>query len=269
MRVLVIGFARTGTMSLRAALAELGIGPTYHMMSWYTNPKDGKFWRQAINAKFSENPDTTSLTREEWDHVLGDCQAAIDAPTAAFMPELIRAYPEAKVIVSERDAEKWLVSYRQTIRRTAGDWFLANFIAPLDTYFLRDHAVLVRHLFQSVLHGKYESVTSCKEDESFEHEDEDVALKRRYRTLHDEVRQLVAPENLLEWRLEDGWKSLCAFLEVDCPNSSFPHINDTATFQRRQYLRKWLAADRIIISHLQIIAIVLLLALLLRLVLVQ
>lgn len=37
-------------------------------------------------------------------------QAVTDAPTALFPEELIEAYPDAKVVLNVRDAEKWTKS---------------------------------------------------------------------------------------------------------------------------------------------------------------
>ena len=39
----------------------------------------------------------------------------MDLPAAAFMPELIEAYPDAKVIVAERDANAWYRSVQNTL----------------------------------------------------------------------------------------------------------------------------------------------------------
>ena len=41
------GFGRTGTMSLKVALEELGFGPCYHMTEVFENPEHAKPWEAA------------------------------------------------------------------------------------------------------------------------------------------------------------------------------------------------------------------------------
>lgn len=57
--------------------------------------------------------------------------------------------------------------------------------------------------------------------------------KRRFQEYYDEMRELVPPERLLEYRVSVGWKPLCDFLEVSIPQTPFPHTNDTANFVNR------------------------------------
>ena len=48
------------------------------------------------------------------------------------------------------------------------------------------------------------------------------------------IREIVPPERLLEWKIEDGWAPLCAFLGKDIPkNTPFPRANDAQGFKRR------------------------------------
>ena len=45
------------------------------------------------------------LTRKEFDQLLSDYEIASDFPSIAFAEELIELYPEAKVIIVERDVD--------------------------------------------------------------------------------------------------------------------------------------------------------------------
>jgi hypothetical protein len=48
------------------------------------------------------------------------------------------------------------------------------------------------------------------------------------------VRRLVAPEKLLEWKIEDGWAPLCKFLGKKVPEDvPFPQANDASGFKKR------------------------------------
>ncbi len=47
--VIGAGFGRTGTMSIKMALEELGLGPCHHMEEVFTNPAQLPFWQAAAN----------------------------------------------------------------------------------------------------------------------------------------------------------------------------------------------------------------------------
>ena len=58
--------------------------------------------------------------------------------------------------------------------------------------------------------------------------------KRRFNEYYDEIRSLVPKENLLEYKMGEGWKPLCDFLEVPVPEGKkFPRTNDTDGFVDR------------------------------------
>lgn len=57
--------------------------------------------------------------------------------------------------------------------------------------------------------------------------------KRRFKEYYAEVRSLVPAENLLEYKMGEGWKPLCDFLEVPVPSKKFPRTNDTDGFVGR------------------------------------
>ena len=50
---------------------------------------------------------------------------------------------------------------------------------------------------------------------------------------NEQVKRVVPAERLLVWEVTDGWEPLCEFLEVDVPETPFPHANDRDTFLER------------------------------------
>ena len=48
-----------------------------------------------------------------------------------------------------------------------------------------------------------------------------------------EVRSLVPPHRLLEYRISEGWGPLCQFLGEEIPDSPFPQGNDVMNFYKR------------------------------------
>ena len=58
--------------------------------------------------------------------------------------------------------------------------------------------------------------------------------KKVFHDYYAEVRSLVPADNLLEYRMGQGWGPLCEFLEVPVPaGKTFPHTNDTDGFVDR------------------------------------
>lgn len=47
------------------------------------------------------------------------------------------------------------------------------------------------------------------------------------------VRDVVPANRLLEYRVEEGWPTLCKFLEKDCPNEAFPNGNRKQELEAR------------------------------------
>lgn len=130
MRVLCLGLSRTGTVSLRAALAQLGYRP-YHGHSMENRP-DAHLWRQILEHKFRgtafpPSPSRGATTdakypllstdydadgrvawfRKHFDQVLSDSDACLDIPASLLAEELLNAYPGAKVILTVRDVDEW------------------------------------------------------------------------------------------------------------------------------------------------------------------
>jgi len=99
MDVIGAGFGRTGTLSLKAALERLGFSPCYHMVE-VPRRGHGPFWREAMRRKAQGEP-------IDWEAAFADYRATVDFPAANFWAELAQAYPEAKVVLTVRDPNRW------------------------------------------------------------------------------------------------------------------------------------------------------------------
>lgn len=111
MRVLCLGLMRTGTDSLRAALESIDI-PTSH---GYTYSASGP--HSAALIRFVQRRDRGELAtltqpelQAECDVFLSQYSAVTDIHNAAIAHELLRAYPDAKVVINTRDYEPWKAS---------------------------------------------------------------------------------------------------------------------------------------------------------------
>ena len=137
------------------------------------------------------------------------------------MPELIAAYPNAKIIVCMRDADEWMKSMISTSGVAIRSLSLMVF-ARLD-YSNTGRQTAMFHSLVNGLFGK----------DFLQHQDH---TKEKYLELHEEVRQIVPEDRLLEFQLKQGWAPLCNFLEKDVPEKPFPHVNESAEFNTRMEL---------------------------------
>ena len=102
--VIGAGFGRTGTLSLRIALERLGLGPCYHMLEVFEHPEHIEVWNRAADGR-----------EVDWEALFRGYRSAVDWPVCAFYQELASRYPEAKVILTVRDPERWYRSAVDTI----------------------------------------------------------------------------------------------------------------------------------------------------------
>ena len=150
-----------------------------------------------------------------------ESQACIDVPTAAFMPELIAAYPDAKVIICMRDPNAWMKSVNDSVGVAMNSLSL-KVLAHFDSYYLKRHFAMI----DSMIYGLFGKNFLRDHDHT----------KEVYLELHEEVRQMVPKDRLLEFQLKQGWAPLCDFLGKDIPEKPFPHVNESAEFGTRMAL---------------------------------
>ena len=196
----------------------LGYVDTYHMMSCsIENPPDALFWMDALRAKYDGVG--KPFEREDWDKLMGHCQAVCDWPAIAFAKELIEAYPEAKVVLTNRDVDTWHASTLRTVYWRATDPELRALSHV--NWAARMYYPMLKKFFDTFFEG------------DFPNRGKDVFLRH-----YEEVRSLVPPERLLEYKVSDGWEPLCEFLGVAVPrNEKFPNVNDNRDFVSRSRRR--------------------------------
>ncbi|KAJ6514059.1 NAD dependent epimerase [Mycena vulgaris] len=102
-----------------AALEMLGYADVHHMHSVFANPPEADMWTQAINARFFGRGKPCG--REEWGQLLGHCQAVTDAPSVLFAEDLVAAYTDSQVILTNRDQDRWWVSFDRSIGAISGE----------------------------------------------------------------------------------------------------------------------------------------------------
>tara|TARA_R110001606_G_scaffold77186_3_gene178398 strand:+ start:1039 stop:1665 length:627 start_codon:yes stop_codon:yes gene_type:complete len=194
--VISAGFGRTGTMSLKVALEELGLGPCHHMIEVIHN---GEAQVPLWNAALASKPDYAAI--------YDGYRSAVDWPTAAFWQDLAEAYPDAKIILSSRSAESWYASISETILATV--WAPETWPPQATEWFKMVSKVLER---------------------SFGDAREKDELIATFHAHEANVKASVPPERLLVHSAKDGWAPLCAFLEVPVPPTPYPRTNSKEEF---------------------------------------
>ena len=104
LKVIGAGFGRTGTLSLKSALDELGLGPCYHMVETRAHPEHDTMWLALAKGEASD-----------WRPMLKGYASTVDWPTTYFWKDLAAANPDAKIILTLRDPEAWYRSAAATI----------------------------------------------------------------------------------------------------------------------------------------------------------
>jgi hypothetical protein len=213
-KVIGAGFGRTGTMSLKVALEELGFGPCYHMIEVIENPEHVEFWEAAWRR-----------LPVDWERFFEDYEATVDWPACTFYEDLIHRYPDAKVLLSVRDPERWYESTRNTIyeitKITVGSR-LSRVIFAFVRIFAPGVFKMSRMGNEIIWQGTF--------DGRFEDREYAMGIFNRH---NEAVKRLVPPEKLLVYEVKEGWAPLCEFLGVEEPQEPFPRLNDTAELRQR------------------------------------
>jgi hypothetical protein len=190
--VIGAGFGRTGTLSLKQALEELGVGPCYHMMEVIKKPGGAAQWEAVADGKALD-----------WEDVFDGFRSTVDWPSATYYRELAEAFPDAKVILSLRDPESWFASTQATIFKQAFD-------DPNDQ-FSRMASKVIGRLFDHRMHDKAHVIGV-------------------YNRHNETVQQVIPADRLLVYNVAEGWSPLCAFLGVPVPEGPMPKVNSTEEF---------------------------------------
>lgn len=194
LQIIGSGFGRTGTMSMKHALEQLGF-PCYHMVECFPRgPSHWELWEEAHRG----NP--------QWDGLFEGFTATVDFPASTSFAALADYYPNAKVIHTVRDPEKWFLSTQSTI--FGEEW--------------------IRFLPTSEA-GPFLSATINAYFEDRMH-DRDY-LMQRFEEHTEAVKASIAPDRLLVFEVSQGWEPLCEFLDLPVPEGEFPNVNDTAAVQ--------------------------------------
>ena len=111
LKVVGVGYGRTGTYSLALALDELGF-PTLHTQHLYENAEIFDMWVNNIFYR-SVKEDRVIMGTPDFDLLLkGGYTATMDLPFALYFDQIHEKYPDCKFILTVRDnSEVWFRSW--------------------------------------------------------------------------------------------------------------------------------------------------------------
>lgn len=203
LQVIGAGFGRTGTLSLKMALEQLGFSPTYHMIEVFEHPEHMDLWLAAHRGD-----------RTVWGRLFAGYAAAVDWPVCDFWEPLLEVHPDARVILTHRDPERWYASVMNTI-------YPATMTpeAPGDPVLERHRSMVRTLIWDGTFGGRAHEKAHA------------IAV---YEAHNRRVRETVPPERLLDFGVAQGWGPLCAFLERPVPETPFPRVNSTEDFIGRR-----------------------------------
>ncbi|KAI0099722.1 hypothetical protein GGR51DRAFT_534906 [Nemania sp. FL0031] len=213
LQVIHAGLFRTGTKSMAEAYEILGY-KTHHGLD---SPSDNP-WLGVERAAEATWPGVDgarprpAFTRDDWDALWAGWDITTDI-ASPFNIQLIKAYPEAKVVVVQRDFEAWRSSFQSQV---------LNPLFPIGgsiMFFISRHLVkyYAPDAMRKTLLGFFRATNKREIEEN---------LQETYEEYYREIRALVPPERRLEYKLGSGWEPLCTFLGKKVPDVPFPWAND-------------------------------------------
>ena len=215
LRVVGAGLGRTGTHSLKIALERLLGAPCYHMVEVFKRPADLAAWQAAATG---EPPD--------WHKLFDGFAATVDWPSAGFWREIAEAFPDAIILLSNRDADGWWKSATRTIF----EGFRRQDRQPTD-------ATADGPTARPADNPAFGAMVSALLTKTFTPDFlDETAAKAAFDRHAADVRQRAPKNRLVEWRVQDGWGPLCAALGVPIPSEPFPVSNTTEEFRARAHL---------------------------------
>jgi hypothetical protein len=193
--VIGAGYGRTGTLSLKIALEQLGYVKCHHMLEVINDSRQSAGWMAAALGEPTN-----------WDDLYQGYQAAVDWPTCHFYRALADYYPDAKVILSVRDPLAWFHSISNTTLRVIKQG-------------MADGSTTPNLGSELVVKGAFEG--------DLDDPDHAVAIFNRHT---EEVKAGIDSDRLLVFDVRQGWKPLCAFLNKPVPTGDFPRSNSQEEF---------------------------------------
>lgn len=230
LKVLVLGFPRTGTTSMQRVLKNLG----YNCYNDYAILRHMRhqipFWDQI--GSINDQNTSSNTSKINWDstfiHDKTQYTAAMGLPVCLYWKDIISYYPDCKVILLKRDCNKWYKSVFQTF-----GWhypFIRPFMNLMPSLFLYKKYYNLTHI-HNIGFNSYSFVKNKKN------------AMNRYNDYNNQILEYFEKNNLMkqlfivDFDIKDNQQKqqqfygLLNFLECDSKSTddrgseTFPHAN--------------------------------------------
>jgi hypothetical protein len=209
MKLIGAGFGRTGTMSLKAALEQVGYGPCFHMIDLIKGEMSLPVWEAASKGE----PVDFEQALEGW-------ESTIDWPACTYWEQLVEIWPDALVLLSVRDPDDWYESCINSIHAAAELGTRGELGGgPVDP----PPPDVMETINRIVWDGTFGGLDRFQEDRE--------SAIETFKRNNEAVKAKVPADQLLVYEITEGWGPLCEFLGVEVPDAPMPHLNDTETFR--------------------------------------
>ena len=194
-------FGRTGTTSLEVALEYLGYGPVY---SYFNCIKDTKLFKEWTEIFMLDDP-LPFLSA----HICS-FKVISDFPICVFAEYIIKENPQTRVILTTRDEEKWSKSILRLYNLfSRPDVVVAAKVSPRIKTVID---VFNKQVWPVIFAGG-------------EWGEPQIAIGNYHKHIA-KIKALTHPQNLLEYKITQGWEPLVDFLGLpEVPNIPFPRVN--------------------------------------------
>ncbi|KAL7932793.1 hypothetical protein V8C35DRAFT_306792 [Trichoderma chlorosporum] len=220
--VIHVALFRMATQSFAEAYRILGYKTHHGVEDILGNPWDEI--EQAAEATWPNVPNARPrprFTRSDWDKLWGNNYDIVTDLACPFTDQLIQAYPDAKVVIVQRDFDSWWKSYK---------------VGVLDKLFSPGQQIFV-FLIGAVI-GSRAAEAMLKVNYGLFKAKSVPEIHANAREVYDEyyrnIRATIPADKRLEYTIGDGWEPLCSFLGKDVPDMPFPHLNDSKSRSESQ-----------------------------------
>ncbi|KAJ4863452.1 hypothetical protein T069G_04406 [Trichoderma breve] len=203
--VIHVALFRMATRSLAEAYRTLGYKTHHGVEDILGNPWDKI--EQAAEATWPTVPNArprSRFTRSDWDNLWGNEYDIVTDLACPFADQLIQAYPDAKVVIVQRDFDRQQIFV-----------FLIG-------------SVIGSRAAEAMLKVNYGFFKATSVSEIREH------AREVYDEYYGQIRAVIPEAKRLEYTMGDGWEPLCAFLGKDVPDIPFPRLNDSKSRSESQ-----------------------------------
>ena len=164
----------------------------------FRTPKKITLWRNHLEGEIVD-----------WAEVFASYDSQVDWPGAMVWDQTFAAFPEARVIHTERPEEGWWASFSRTVGKQLR--LMPSSPAPEKIKGLGE-------VFTRLLNQNYGDFT------------EKTKMIAAFHANNEKVRDTIPAQQLLVFDMGKGWAPLCAFLGVSEPKTPFPHL-----FKRHEF----------------------------------